>query len=135
MRAGSCIHYAGMLEEKICARGIDVRKRFEPRWPCWTGNTPPESSAVCPFYEEPTAEQLAAHKMKADAAVGRMFAAMVAIEEWEAGQPKTRPLQGSITCPCCQQALDIVVTESHLYAQCATAKCVEFRGNRRGMER
>lgn len=133
MGEAHCEHYAYPAGEgPRCARGIDIERRFKPRWPCWTANTPPAASAVCPFFLAPTAEQLAERKRKGDEAMARMLTALGAIEEWERAQPKKRPLRGTIECPCCKgPKLDVLVTTSHLYATCQTPECVNFRGNRR----
>lgn len=130
MRAETCIHYRGSFAEKICDRGIDVNARFQPRWPCWTGNKPPESSAVCPFFEAPTAEKIAVHKAKSTAAIQRMLTANMAICVWEDGQPKERPLRGTITCPNCGLPMEVLITDRHIYAECETKECTTFRGSR-----
>lgn len=130
MRAETCIHYAGCLEDKICRRGIDVRARFQPKWPCWTGNKPPESSGICPFFEAPTAEQISAHKDKSTAAIHRMLAANLAIEQWEATQSNERPLRGTITCPNCGLPMEVLISERRVYAQCETKECSTFSGSR-----
>jgi hypothetical protein len=131
VRAETCIHYQGARAEKICERGIDVRARFQPCWPCWTGNSLPKSSAVCPFFQAPTAEQIAEHKAKSDAAVKRMLAGNAALWEWEEKQPaKTYPMRGTITCPTCSLPMDVCITEHQVYARCETEKCTNFRGTR-----
>jgi hypothetical protein len=132
MRAGSCIHYRGSNAERLCNVGVDVRARFTPKWPCWTGNNPKDASAICDLYEEPTAEQLAQSERESNAAIERTFCAVIAVERWEKEQPGPPPLRGSILCPCCKEAkLEIYTTARHVYATCRSPNCVNFRGNRR----
>lgn len=127
-----CIHYGRKDGEPDCALGIDIRQNFRPRYPCWTGNKPPESSAMCPQFMAPTPEQLAEAARKGNDAVARMFAGIAAVEQWEKAHGVVLNKVIAISCPCCtmEDALRFVRSKRHLVAKCDTPNCVEFRGSR-----
>lgn len=127
-----CIHYSSFGGMK-CALGIDIERNFRPRAPCWTGNSPPESSAKCPQFMAPTPEQLAEQERRADASFERFGRALPVVMRWldEQTKPHVAPMAGEIQCPCCSTSLRIRVDTFHVYAQCQTPDCVVFRGSRR----
>lgn len=130
MNPRHCIHYdVAAGGEPVCAIGIDIRARFTPRWPCWTGNDPAECSARCAEFRAPTPEQVAERERQSYRATARMLTALVAITEYERGAGEILNQPRTLVCPCCQAELKFLRAKHHLYAKCATPQCVEFRGN------
>jgi hypothetical protein len=135
MHAGHCLHYTGQIFSDeggaLCTQGVNVRATFKPplfSGPCCNGNAGVDGEQ-CPKFLAPTPEQLAEHERESVAAIKRMLEANAAIREWEKVNGQAGRDISTIPCPTCGTTLRFCRTANHLYAECATPKCVKFRGN------
>lgn len=148
MKHGQCIHFNGMLN-KLCARGV-AYDQFHPGKPCIqtlskaaNGSTyfrPGEVAAStkpfpgaqpkerCPFYEEPTDEQVQADRAEAEVFFKRAEAALRVASDWRVRPKPTEDRRGTVECPVCKGKLHLSQSSynGHVHGACETPGCVSW---------
>lgn len=149
MSPGTCKHFTGLrMGHDLCSRGV-AYAQFEPGIPCIkfieksarggtyirAGETPVErkpwpnpSAKACPFYAEPTTEQVEADRRESDAALQRAMAGLKAVAAWKVRPKPALDRSEVIECPVCNGRLHVTQSayNGHASARCETERCVHF---------
>lgn len=145
---GQCMHFNGLLN-KICNRGVSYAQ-FLPGMPCIqsinksarggtylrAGEVPAETMVFpgaqpkerCPFYEEPTDEQVQAERAKMDALMDRHIAAIKVASQWRVKPKPAQDRRGTVECPICKGTLHLSQSayNGHVHGKCETQDCVSW---------
>lgn len=150
MNHGTCIHFNGTLNDR-CERGVS----YEVNWPMSPkpciklihksarggtylkpGEAPAETKPFpgadkakpCPFYEEPTTEQVQADREEDEAAMKRAVAALKIAESWRVKPKPAEDRYEVIECPACKGRLHLRQSayNGHVHGKCETASCVSW---------
>lgn len=145
---GQCMHFNGS-QNKLCKRGVSYAQ-FQPGMPCIqlihksarggtylrAGEVPAETKPFpgaqpkerCPFYEEPTDEQVQAERAESDAAMESHFAAIKVASQWRVKPKPAADRRGTVECPICKGALHLSQSayNGHVHGKCETQDCVSW---------
>ncbi len=148
MKHGQCIHFTG-AQHRLCGRGV-LYAQFAPGLPCiqfmhksarggtylkagelpaetkpWPGALPKER---CPFYAEPTDEQVQADRAEMDAHVEKTMAAMKVASTWRVKPKPAQDRRETVECPVCKGSLHLSQSayNGHVHGKCETADCVAW---------
>lgn len=148
MNNGQCMHFNGTQNE-LCKRGVRYAQ-FEPGMPCIqlmhksasggtylrAGEVPAETKPFpraqpkerCPFYAEPTAEQVQADRAEFDAYMEKTFAAINVARAWRVKPKPAQDRSGTVECPVCKGKLHLSQSayNGHVHGKCETADCVQW---------
>lgn len=149
---GTCIHFNG-VQHKLCKRGLlytQFRDEQGRGLPCIKfmersarGGTylkPGEAAAErkpmpgfalatpCPFYEEPTEEQVQADRVTREAAVKRTIAAIEVAGKWRVKPMPESDRHEVVECPVCNGRLHLSQSSynGHVHGKCETEGCVSW---------
>lgn len=150
MNQGTCIHFNGVLNDK-CKRGVSYRVNWpEGPKPCIQfihksargctylkpGEAPAETKPFpgadkakpCPFYEDPTDEQVQADREESEAAMKRTFAAIRVAKEWRVRPKPATDRNEVVECPICKGRLHLSQSayNGHVHGKCETQDCVSW---------
>lgn len=149
MNHGTCIHFNGRIVNKACAKGI-LYEQFSPGQPCIQtiarserGGTylkPGERPALvrpfpgalpkerCPFYEEPTDEQVQADRELCEAQMVNIALALRVASEWCTRPKPTEDRYEVVECPACKGRLHLSQSayNGHVHGSCETPGCVRW---------
>jgi hypothetical protein len=148
MRHGQCIHFNGVQNE-LCKRGVRY-DQFKDGKPCiqfieksarggtylepgekaaerkpFPNATPPER---CPFYAEPSDDEVQKDREELDAAMKRTMAAIKVASEWRVRPKPQADRIEVIECPCCKGRLHLSQSayNGHVHGKCETDGCVSW---------
>jgi hypothetical protein len=145
---GTCIHFNG-VQNKLCKRGVAYSNWDGPK-PCIQfmeksarggtylrpGEQPAErkpfpgadKAKPCPFYEEPTDEQVQADRAEADAALKRTIAAIEVAGKWRVKPKPASDRHEVVECPVCKGRLHLSQSayNGHVHGKCETEGCVSW---------
>jgi hypothetical protein len=148
MNHGSCVHFNG-AQNKLCKRGV-AYEQFQPGMPCIQlllksarggtylrpGEVPGEIKPFpgaqpkerCPFYEEPTDEQVQADRAEIDAALKRTITAITVASKWRVKGKPTSDRAEVVECPICNGRLHLSQSayNGHVHGKCETPGCVSW---------
>lgn len=133
VRQGCCKHFTG-ISDKCCAAGVSydaVTKDFELALPCYTPrsgrNADTRQKAVCDKYEDPTAEEIAAHEAETKAFMDRFTKTLPLIAKVKA-EHKGQSWQGVEVCPVCSGKLHMshAACNGHVWGRCETEGCLSW---------
>ncbi len=148
MKDGQCLHFNGS-QNKLCKRGVNYQQ-FRPGMPCIqvihrsarggtylrAGEQPAKTEPFpgaqpkerCPFYEEPTDEQVQAERAESDAAMERTFAAIKVASEWRVRPKPALDRAACLECPVCKGRLHLTQSSynGHVHGKCETPGCVAW---------
>lgn len=148
MKEGQCRYFNG-AQNKLCSRGI-AYQQFRPGLPCIQlmhksarggtylkageepAHTYPFPGALpkerCPFYEEPTPEQVDADRRDMDAALERHRVAMKVASAWRVKPKPVCDRSETVDCPCCGGRLHLsqAAYNGHVHGHCETPGCVRW---------
>lgn len=148
MDDGTCIHFNGVQNE-LCKRGVRYAQ-FAPGMPCIqlihksarggtylrAGEAPAETKPFpgaqpkkrCPFYAEPTSEQVQADRADSDAWMKKTLAAVKAAAAWRVKPKPAQDRIGTVECPVCNGKLHLrqSARNGHVHGKCETVNCVEW---------
>lgn len=150
MNHGTCIHFNGVQHDH-CKRGVS----YEVNWPMGPkpcikllhksarggtylkpGEVPAETkpnpgadmAKPCPFYEDPTDEQVQADREETEAALNRTFAAIKVAGEWRVRPKPAQDRYEVVECPVCKGRLHLGQSayNGHVHGRCETDNCVSW---------
>lgn len=148
MNHGTCIHFNG-VQHDLCKRGVNYAQ-FGGPMPCIKlihksarggtylrpGEQPVESrpfpgsdrAKPCPFYEEPTDEQVQADRARTEASLTRTIAAIKVASEWRVKPKPAHDRHEVKECPVCKGRLHLSQSSynGHVHGQCETDGCVRW---------
>jgi hypothetical protein len=148
MKYGQCIHFTG-VQHKLCGRGVRY-DQFAPGMPCIqfmqrsarggtylkAGEVPNETKPYpgaqpkerCPFYAEPTAEQVQADRAAMDAHLEKTMAAIKVAGAWRVKPKPAQDRRDTVECPVCKGRLHLNQSayNGHVNGKCETADCVAW---------
>lgn len=150
MNHGTCVHFNG-VQNDLCKRGVSYRVNWpEGPKPCIKllhksarggtylkpGEEPAETKPFpgsdkakpCPFYEEPTDEQVQADREKTEAGMNRVFAAIRVAGEWRVKPKPATDRREVVECPVCKGRLHLSQSSynGHVHGRCETDGCVSW---------
>lgn len=136
---GWCIHYRGISDGKggfitSCEKGVEYAtfrgdgKTFKQQ-PCFltkNGESRPDA-LPCEHLRRPTAEEIAAHEVWANARFSLLRTVMQGISAWRASH-KGRSAQEVVECPGCKGRLHLSIAayNGHVHGHCETVGCVSW---------
>lgn len=150
MNHGTCIYFNG-VQNDLCRRGVSYAVNWPdgPK-PCIKlmhtsarggtylrpGELPAETKPFpgadkakpCPFYEEPTDEQVQAERAKDEAAFERTIAAIKVASAWRVKPKPTSDRSEVVECPVCKGRLHLSQSayNGHVAGTCETNDCVRW---------
>jgi hypothetical protein len=148
MNHGSCIHFNGALNE-LCKRGVRY-EQFRPGLPCIqfihksarggtylkAGEAPTETKPFpgaqpkerCPFYAEPTTEQVQADREELDASLAKTVAGIKVASAWRVKPKPAQDRREVVECPVCKGRLHLSQSayNGHVHGKCETERCVSW---------
>lgn len=148
MSPGSCIHFNG-VQNNLCKRGVAYSNWAGPK-PCIrfieksaNGSTslrPGEVAAErkpfpgadkakpCPFYQEPTDEQVQADRAETEAWLERTKVALKVAAEWRVRPKPAQDRHEVKECPICKGRLHLSQSayNGHVHGKCETQDCVSW---------
>lgn len=144
MKRDSCIHYTGCLNPRspTCKAGVNYREHaggdgfgWVKRLPCFKlENGDPAAVVKCDLYQEPTAEQIAAHEAEVQAAIAKLMTAYTGkvrewreANKWDRKNPKAAT--GKVPCEACGKGeihLTMAAYNGHVWGKCTTEGCISW---------
>lgn len=150
MRHGRCIHFNGIPNER-CERGVSYKVNWPdgPK-PCIKlihkserggtylkpGEVPAETKPFpgadtakpCPFYKEPTDEQVQEHRKELDAAFKQTVVALKVASDWRVKPKPKTDRHEVVECPVCKGKLHLHQSayNGHVHGRCETEGCVSW---------
>lgn len=143
---GSCIHFNGAQHE-LCERGVSYAQ-FRPGIPCIkfieksaNGGTYPKPGEVaaerkpreydgkpCPFYQEPTDEQVQADREESEHWMERFRIALKVVSKWRVKPKPEHDRRDIVECPVCRGRLHLFQSayNGHVHGKCETVDCVQW---------
>ena len=145
---GECV-YSNGAQNKLCKRGV-AYAQFQPGMPCIQlihksarggtylrpGEIPAETKPFpgaqpkerCPFYEEPTDEQVQADRADTEASMNKTLAAIKVASQWRVKPKPAQDRRGVVECPICNGKLHLSQSSynGHVHGKCETADCVSW---------
>lgn len=150
MDHGKCIHFNG-VQNDLCKRGVS----YEVNWPAGPkpcikfihksarggtllkpGEQPSETKPFgnahlakpCPFYEEPTNEQVQEDRKQVEKAMERTIAAIKLAGEWRVKPKPAVDRYEVVECPVCKGRLHLSQSSynGHVAGVCQTKGCVKW---------
>jgi hypothetical protein len=131
----------------LCDRGI-AYEQFAPGIPCIKfveksarggtylkpGEEPAErkpwkyDGKPCPFYQEPTSEQVQADREESERAMERLMVARKVASEWRVKPKPAADRREVVECPVCKSRLHLFQSayNGHVHGKCETAGCVHW---------
>lgn len=137
MRKGCCRHFTGVAD-KCCAVGVNYDdittvngEQFALALPCYTPRSgrsaDPRPKASCDKYQEPTAEEIAAHQAELDASMERFKKTLPIIAKVKQ-EHQGQNWKGIEACPVCGGKLHMThaASNGHVWGKCETDNCLAW---------
>lgn len=150
MKHGQCKYFNGVQNDK-CNRGV----AYEVNWPngpkpciqllhkssrggtyLRPGEVPAETKPFpsaekakpCPFYDDPTDEEVDASRRKMEAAMDRVVVAMGVASKWRIKPKPETDRYEVVECPVCNGRLHLSQSayNGHMHGKCETDGCVSW---------
>lgn len=150
MNHGTCKHFNG-VQNTLCKRGV----AYQVNWPngpkpcikylhksanggtyLEPGEEPAETNPFpgsdkarpCPFYEEPTSEQVQADRKEIGAHFERALAAIRIANTWRVKPKPASDRNEMVECPVCKGHLHLTQSayNGHVHGRCETSGCVSW---------
>lgn len=150
MNHGTCKHFNG-IQNSLCNRGVS----YEVNWPngpkpcirllhksarggtfLQAGEVPASSTPFpgadkakpCPFYEEPTDEDVQAARKETERHWQKALAALKVAEEWRVKPIPSADRSEVVECPVCKGRLHLsqFAFNGHVHGKCETDDCVAW---------
>lgn len=150
MNHGTCIHFNG-VQNDMCKRSISYAVNWPngPK-PCIKflhkssrggtylkpGELPAETrpfpgvekAKPCPFFQEPTSEEVQADREELEAAWARTIAAIKVAGDWRVRPKPAADRNEVVECPVCKGRLNLSQSayNGHVHGKCETEGCVSW---------
>ena len=150
MKHGTCTHFNGVQNDR-CKRGVS----YKVNWPTGSmpcikllhtsarggtylkpGEVPAETKPFpgadkakpCPFYQEPTSEQVQADREEDEAHLAKTFAGIKVAGAWRVRPKPAADRFEVVECPICKGRLHLRQSayNGHVHGRCETEACVSW---------